>query len=164
MSPISFLLAHSPEWFIPWPQIEASIWSWATILVVSIGRVPSSFCFKKSNKKIKNTYQYLLYMCALIHSPLSTFPPFSPLFPLDPWDQVRIKYHFFYSWQPPCMISPLLQPPWYETKGAHQGDWEALTVTLSSDRQRIAAVTYHQHGGWYTRVAGRSGFQVSTVE
>ena len=67
--------------------------------------------------------------------------------------QVRIKYLFFYTWQPPCMTSP-------EPKGMHQGDWEAFTVTLSQDRQRIAAVSYHQHGGWYTRVAGRSGFEV----
>ncbi len=45
-------------------------------------------------------------------------------------------------------------------KGAHQADWEAVTLLLSADLTRVAAVTYSQHGGWYTRVAGRNGFEV----
>eukprot|EP00879_Flechtneria_rotunda_P001333 GHRR01001483.1.p1 GENE.GHRR01001483.1~~GHRR01001483.1.p1 ORF type:complete len:354 (+),score=99.46 GHRR01001483.1:873-1934(+) len=67
-------------------------------------------------------------------------------------DQVRIKYHFFYNWQPPCMTSPT-------TEGQHQSDWEDVTVILSADKQRVAAVKYGQHGGHYLRLAGRDGFE-----
>ena len=35
-------------------------------------------------------------------------------------------------------------------------------VVLSEDRTRIAAVTYWQHSGRYTRIGGRNGFQLSS--
>ena len=35
----------------------------------------------------------------------------------------------------------------------HHGDWERILVTLSEDKSKIAAVTYFQHSGWYTRLA-----------
>lgn len=58
--------------------------------------------------------------------------------------QVRINYWWFYGYQHPC---------WLEL-GSHQGDWESVTVILSSDRKSVAAVTYNQHTGFYTRIAG----------
>ncbi|EFJ48073.1 hypothetical protein VOLCADRAFT_91274 [Volvox carteri f. nagariensis] len=73
--------------------------------------------------------------------------------------QIRIRYHFFYAWQPPCATSPIPELPY--SVGDHQADWETVTVVLSEDRLRIAAVSYSQHGGWYTRVGGRHGFEGS---
>ncbi len=93
-----------------------------------------------------------------MQGPFALFYPRSPrrLHLCPPCPQVRIKYHFFYAWQPPCMTEPVEQ-------GAHQADWEAVTLLLSEDMTRVAAVTFEQHGGRYTRVAGRDGFQVGTA-
>ncbi|HSO47107.1 MAG TPA: hypothetical protein VLQ68_04160, partial [Rhizobiaceae bacterium] len=38
--------------------------------------------------------------------------------------------------------------------GAHYGDWEQVMVTLTEDQNAVAAVTFYQHAGWYTRIAG----------
>ncbi|KAG2493025.1 hypothetical protein HYH03_008688 [Edaphochlamys debaryana] len=70
-------------------------------------------------------------------------------------EQVRIKFHFFYAWQAPCNPNtPLPQ-------ATHQSDWEAVTVILDRDRRRVSAVQFEQHGGWYTRLAGKGGFETS---
>jgi hypothetical protein len=59
-------------------------------------------------------------------------------------NQTRILYWWFYGYQHPC---------WQE-EGQHYGDWERVMVTLTENRSGIAAVTYWQHNGWYTRIAG----------
>ncbi len=56
--------------------------------------------------------------------------------------QIRIKYWFFYGYQPSCGLG----------QGAHDGDWEDIIVTLSQDMQSVAAVTYSWHGDEYTRL------------
>jgi hypothetical protein len=58
--------------------------------------------------------------------------------------QVRITYWWFYGFQHPCFAS----------EGQHNGDWEHVMVTLKQDRSDIAAVSYWQHTGYYTRIAG----------
>jgi hypothetical protein len=67
-------------------------------------------------------------------------------------EQIRLTYWWFYGYQPQCDAFG---------SGTHPADWEHITVTLSTDGSQPAAVTYYQHGGWYTRIAGRGGF--STV-
>lgn len=59
-------------------------------------------------------------------------------------NQVRIQYWWFYGYQHAC----------WKDQGTHNGDWERVMVTLTEDRNAIAAVTFWQHGGWYTRIAG----------
>jgi hypothetical protein len=59
-------------------------------------------------------------------------------------NQVRIQFWWFYGYQHPC----------WQNEGSHNGDWERVMVTLKEDRSAIAAVTFWQHGGWYTRIAG----------
>jgi hypothetical protein len=61
--------------------------------------------------------------------------------------QVRIRYWFFYGYQAPCFLG----------FGSHRGDWENVIVTLSDDARSVAAVTFQQHHGWYTRTRG--GFE-----
>ncbi len=39
-------------------------------------------------------------------------------------------------------------------KGAHYGDWEQVMVTLTEGQDAVASVTFYQHAGWYTRIAG----------
>ncbi len=58
--------------------------------------------------------------------------------------QVRIRYWWFYGYQHPCFME----------EGKHNGDWENVIVILREDRNAVAAVTYFQHGGWYTRISG----------
>lgn len=58
--------------------------------------------------------------------------------------QVRINYWWFYGYQHACWLD----------KGEHYGDWEHVMVTLREDRSAIAAVTFYQHNGSYTRIAG----------
>ncbi|CAF0770281.1 unnamed protein product [Adineta ricciae] len=58
--------------------------------------------------------------------------------------QIRILYWWFYGYQHPC----------YEGKGAHNGDWEHVMVTLTEDNSKVAAVTFFQHDGHYTRISG----------
>ncbi len=58
--------------------------------------------------------------------------------------QVRIHYWWFYGYQHPC----------FADMGSHNGDWEHVMVTLAEDQSRVAAVTYYQHNGSYTRIAG----------
>jgi hypothetical protein len=58
--------------------------------------------------------------------------------------QVRIMYWWFYAYQRTCFLG------W----GSHATDWERVMVTLTEDRSDIAAVTFWQHGGWYTRIKG----------
>jgi hypothetical protein len=59
-------------------------------------------------------------------------------------NQVRIRYWWFYGYQDPCFMG----------KGKHNGDWENVIVILREDRNAVAAVSYFQHGGWYTRISG----------
>jgi len=65
-------------------------------------------------------------------------------------DQVRINYWWFSGYQHECI--PVLAP-----QSAHNGDWEHVTVILKEDRSGIAAVSYYQHNGHYTRIAGIHG-------
>lgn len=58
--------------------------------------------------------------------------------------QTRIHYWWFYGYQHPCFAG----------EGAHNGDWEHIMVTLAEDKSKVAAVTYSQHNGSYTRIAG----------
>ena len=62
--------------------------------------------------------------------------------------QVRITYWWYYGLQHACNETP------FDKSGRHHGDWERITVTLREDREAIAAVTYYQHGYWYTRLSG----------
>lgn len=62
-------------------------------------------------------------------------------------NQVRIVYWWFYGWQSECIDLGFVR------FGQHNGDWERVMVALSEDTSRVAAVTYWQHGGWYTRVS-----------
>jgi hypothetical protein len=62
--------------------------------------------------------------------------------------QIRIVYWWFYGWQENC------SPNYYSGQVSyHHADWERILVTLSEDESRVAAVTYFQHSGWYTRLA-----------
>jgi hypothetical protein len=63
-------------------------------------------------------------------------------------NQIRIVYWSYYGYQPTCD----------GTSGSHHGDWEHVMVILSEDTTRIAAVTFYQHDGWYTRVGGEDNF------
>ena len=60
--------------------------------------------------------------------------------------QLRIEYRWFYGWQPDAD---------HGCGQDHTADWEHIMVTTSEDRQGIAAITYYQHKGWYTRTIGR---------
>lgn len=62
--------------------------------------------------------------------------------------QVRITYWWYYGLQHACNDTP------FSNSGRHHGDWERIMLTLREDRSAIAAVTYYQHGLWYTRIAG----------
>ena len=62
-------------------------------------------------------------------------------------NQVRIFYWWFYGYQAPC----------FAMQGWHNGDWEQVMVTLSLDATEVAAVTFWQHSGWYTRLAYSDG-------
>jgi len=62
-------------------------------------------------------------------------------------NQIRILYWWYYGYQPGCWA------PFVGAKGIHDGDWERVMVMLSEDLSHVAAVTYWQHGGWYTRLA-----------
>jgi hypothetical protein len=68
-------------------------------------------------------------------------------------DQVRILFWWFYGYQGLCFGAP---PGDY-----HHGDWERVLVTLKEDRSAVAAVTYYQHTGWYTRLANGADLNVS---
>ena len=59
-------------------------------------------------------------------------------------NQVRISYWWFYGYQPAC----------FAFQGAHYGDWEHITVFLTEDQNRVAAVQYNQHTQMYLRIAG----------
>jgi hypothetical protein len=59
--------------------------------------------------------------------------------------QVRIEYWWFYGWQPDADTG---------CGQDHRADWEHIMVTTSEDWTDIAAVTYYQHSGWYTRIHG----------
>jgi len=63
-------------------------------------------------------------------------------------NQIRINYWWFYGYQHRC------NPTAVDDKGSHNGDWEHIMVTLTEDRNDIAAVTFYQHGGHYTRISG----------
>jgi hypothetical protein len=64
--------------------------------------------------------------------------------------QTRIVYWWFYGYQPKCDC----------VSGDHNCDWERVMVVLSEDTAHVAAVTYWQHGGYYTRFRGRKGFDL----
>lgn len=66
-------------------------------------------------------------------------------------NQIRILYWWFYGKQDCCD----------DVQGAHKGDWERIMVILSEDTTRIAAVTFYQHSGWYTRLGERDGFKLT---
>jgi hypothetical protein len=65
-------------------------------------------------------------------------------------NQVRLEYWWFYGYQHPCDC----------VSGAHNGDWERVVIILSEDKTRVAAITYWQHSGWYTRFSGERGFDL----
>jgi hypothetical protein len=58
--------------------------------------------------------------------------------------QTRIVYWWFYGYQHPC----------WEDQGTHNGDWEHGMVILTEDMSAVAAVSFYQHNGHYTRIAG----------
>ncbi len=58
--------------------------------------------------------------------------------------QTRIMYWWFYGYQQPC----------WADQGSHNGDWEHIMVILTEDMSAVAAVSFHQHDGHYTRIAG----------
>jgi len=58
--------------------------------------------------------------------------------------QYRIRYWIFYGYQAPC----------FGNLGWHHGDWEDVTVIVTTDGNSIAAVQFGQHGGRYLRIAG----------
>jgi hypothetical protein len=62
--------------------------------------------------------------------------------------QVRINYWWFYGYQHPC--TRIIGGAY---KGDHNGDWEHVTVILTEDRSAIAAISYYQHDGHYTRIS-----------
>jgi Concanavalin A-like lectin/glucanases superfamily len=62
--------------------------------------------------------------------------------------QVRINYWWFYGYQHPC--TRVIGGAY---KGNHNGDWEHVTVILKEDRSAIAAISYYQHDGHYTRIS-----------
>ena len=62
--------------------------------------------------------------------------------------QVRINYWWFYGYQHPC--TRIIGGAY---KGNHNGDWEHVTVILKEDRSAIAAISYYQHDGHYTRIS-----------
>ena len=64
--------------------------------------------------------------------------------------QIRIIYWFFYGYQQACFFLPFLTDQY---TGAHHGDWERVIVTLTEDTTAVAAVTFFQHTGSYTRLA-----------
>jgi hypothetical protein len=78
-----------------------------------------------------------------------TVPTYFKVTSCSPGGQLRIHYWWFYGHQPPCLAS----------EGEHVADWEHVMVTTTADRTGIAAVTYFQHYGWYTLMAGRGGFE-----
>ncbi|CAF1165736.1 unnamed protein product [Rotaria sp. Silwood1] len=59
-------------------------------------------------------------------------------------NHIRIMYWWFYGYQYPCFLN----------QGAHNGDWEHVMVILTEDRTAVAAVSFYQHSGHYTRIAG----------
>jgi hypothetical protein len=76
-------------------------------------------------------------------------------------DQIRIMYWWFYGLQHSCAVDvPGGAPDNGDWNGYHNGDWERVMVTLSEDKSQVAAVTYWQHGGRYSRLAARSGFEI----
>ncbi len=62
--------------------------------------------------------------------------------------QYRFVYWWFYGYQFACDC----------VSGEHDGDWEHLLVVLSEDKTKVAAVTFFQHGGYYTRLSIRDAF------
>lgn len=58
--------------------------------------------------------------------------------------QIRIVYWWFYGLQSNCDCC----------SGSHPGDWENIMIILSEDTTQVAAVTYFQHGKWYTKFQG----------
>ncbi|EYF07034.1 hypothetical protein [Chondromyces apiculatus] len=75
--------------------------------------------------------------------------------------QTRILYWWFYGLQHSCSGDVAggdsTNGDW---NGYHNGDWERVMVTLGEDMSTIAAVTYWQHSGRYTRLAAQSGFEL----
>lgn len=62
--------------------------------------------------------------------------------------QLRIEYWWFYGWQPDAD---------HGCGQEHPADWEHIIVTTSQNKQGVAAITYYQHSGWYTKIHGRGG-------
>ena len=63
-------------------------------------------------------------------------------------NQYRLVYWWFYGYQYECDC----------VSGEHEGDWEHVMVVLSEDKTQIAAVTFFQHAGFYTRLGQRGGY------
>ncbi|UJR29685.1 hypothetical protein I4U23_017233 [Adineta vaga] len=59
-------------------------------------------------------------------------------------NQMRIVYWWFYGYQHPC----------WSSEGKHNGDWEHIMVILTEDKTKVAAVSFFQHDGHYTRISG----------
>jgi hypothetical protein len=62
--------------------------------------------------------------------------------------RLRIAYWWYYGFQSPCNFLP--EGP----DGTHHGDWEHIVVTTNPDRSSIDAVSFFQHGGYYTMLPG----------
>ena len=67
---------------------------------------------------------------------------------VGPIKQVRITFWWFYGYQHRCNVTDI------GPTGTHPGDWERVMVILNDKRTAVAAVTYWQHNGKYTRIAG----------
>ncbi len=79
-------------------------------------------------------------------------PTYYQMREFGPKKQVRIKYWWFYGFQHRCQS--IGKDKLFSKKSSHSGDWEQVMVTLTEDRTGIAAVTFWQHNGWYTRISG----------
>jgi hypothetical protein len=71
------------------------------------------------------------------------------------YGQMRIEYWWFYGYQPDADMG---------CGQNHPADWEHIMVTTTEDNQKIAAITYYQHSGWYTRIYGSHPPGWGTVE
>ena len=59
-------------------------------------------------------------------------------------ERTKIVYHIFYKGQRTCGFG----------QGDHEGDWERVTMELTSDFSNIYRVRYNQHSGFFTRGMG----------
>ncbi|MHC4183923.1 MAG: S-layer homology domain-containing protein [Planctomycetota bacterium] len=77
-------------------------------------------------------------------------------------NQIRIMYWWFYGYQPGCYTAADIFCMFLA--GDHHGDWERVMVILSEDQSSVAAVTFWQHKGWYTRLAENADMAKETPD